>query len=247
MPVNPLPTNPAGVVNDPRYRNLLVSLSWLRPGQLPATGEFTLRFKEGEAETWYEPGYLPTLGAIQEGTLVTSSECFPRFAPLTFTIAGADLCFLIRGRQLVSFCIADGRETMMRLLCTGFWNAAWRHEVYIDDDPKRLRVRRINGVAAGERSADLELNVLRGEFSPLSCGAILASQPIYQERLFIRRDEEGEIEIQLHGARMEWVFRDGLLHRLRLFGSHGMVSDFNVIDQSGAGVTASVAFSDTLS
>ena len=103
MAENPTLDNPAGLVNDSRYRNITLSVSYLHLGQNPASGEMSIRLKDGEGEAWYTPGYLPVEGSIQDGQLIYSSECFPRFAPLTLTITGADLRFHVRSRQVLSF------------------------------------------------------------------------------------------------------------------------------------------------
>ena len=109
MAETPQSSNPAGLVFDPRYNNILLGFSYLKFGQQPASGEMTLRVEEGEGEVWFEPGVLPTMGSIQQGTLVVASECFPRFAPLTMTLTGADLCFNVRLKHVVSFGVLNGR------------------------------------------------------------------------------------------------------------------------------------------
>jgi hypothetical protein len=239
----PLPGNPAGLVADPRYRNVLLTLNHLRPGQVAESVAIHLRVEEGGGEAWYTPDYLPTLGSLQSGTLVLSSPCFPRYAPLTLTIEGADLCFTVRNRQTLGVCLVDGLDELLRIRCTNFIRAAQRlrlraqvSKVELPDEStrsfQRLRLRSEN-LASGQ-SIVIDTDVVRGKLGILACAAVDPDGTSVDDRVSLRRDANGELRWRLHAARMELDFRDGALHGLRLFGAAGQLARVHFLNLSAA-------------
>ena len=55
-----------------------------------------------------------------------------------------------------------------------------------------------------------------------------------------------QLTLQMHGARMEWDFANGVMTGLRVFDSQGAVANLRLLDLSGAGVTVTAALMDTL-
>ena len=94
---------------------LLLGLTALRPGQIPVSRDVTLTITPGEGRARLEPDQPPTLGTISQGRLVLESESFPRFAPLTLTLTGADLGFRVRERKLINFGFKDAEHHFLRL------------------------------------------------------------------------------------------------------------------------------------
>ena len=230
-------------VFDPRYNNLILNLTYLRFGNLPGSQDLTLRVTNGEGQTWLDPAVIPTIGTIAQGTLVIASEDFPRFAPLTMTLTGADLRFLVRRERLLNFGLIARRETLLRLHCTGLWTAAYRYRLTWPLE-NRVIVTRINGVD-DDRETSLEINVLKGS---------VEASPDFEEttdvvtygKLELRRGDDGELKLQMHGARMEWDFANGVMTGLRVFDSQGAIANLSILDMSGAGVSITVALMDTL-
>jgi hypothetical protein len=229
---------------DPRYNDLIVNLTYLRFGNLHGSRDLTLSIANGEGQVWLDPAVIPEIGTITQGRLVIASESFPRFAPLTMTLTGADLRFLVRRERLLNFALVADGETLLRLHCTGMWGAAYRYRL-ARPLANRVVVTRIDGMD-DDRETSLAINVLEGsvETSPgyeedLGGGAIYG-------KLDLRRDQAGELKLQMHGARMEWDFANGVMAGLRVFDSQGAIANLRLLDLSGAGVTVTAALMDTL-
>jgi hypothetical protein len=238
-------------VFDPRYNNLIVTLTYLVYGNLPSSRTLTFKIRNGEGEVWLDPSVTPTLGTITKGTLVLASESFPRFAPMTLTLTGADLSFLVRQSQVLNFSLIDGGETMLRLVCTNFWTAAYRYRLTWPSTPFQFPsviLTRING-ADSDRETSLQINVIKGSIGGLPGGfrKQTSSDVVSNNQVQLLRAVDGELKLQLHGARMEWVFNNSTLTGLRVFDSKGPIAKLKVPDVSASGVSVSAAFMDTLS
>jgi len=224
---------------------ILLGLTYLRPGQFPASRDVELSVTPGEGSMLLDPNTPPALGTLQQGRLVIASESFPRFAPLTLTLAGADLRFSTRNGRLLGFTLRDRGEDCLKLSCRGIYRAAFRYKLFWVPE-NRITVRRFNSLD-GDRETHLSLNVLKGSVGAGGPGfEKLASGEVRWGSLEIRRAADGELKLQLHGARMEWDVAGGTIVGLRAYGSRGAVGHFNLFDHSGAGVTASVSVLDTL-
>jgi hypothetical protein len=240
----------AAPVFDPRYNNLIITLTHLLPGNLPSSHTLTLTIRNGEGEAWLDPAVTPTSGMITRGKLVLASESFPRFAPLTLTLTGADLSFLVRQSQVLNFSLVDGAQTMLRLLCSGLWTAAHSYRLTWPAPPYQnpyLILTRINA-ADGNRETPLIINVLKGSIAGLPGGfrKVGTTDVVSNDRVQVLRANDGELTLQLHGARMEWDFANGVMVRLRVFESRGPIANLMLPDLSGAGVSVSVAFAGML-
>lgn len=231
-------------VFDPRYNNLIINLTHLRFGNLPGSRDLTLRVTNGEGQTWLDPAVIPTIGTITQGKLVIASESFPRFAPLTMTLTGADLRFLVRRGRLLNFELIAQRETLLRLHCTGLWTAAYRYRLTWPAENKVI-VTRIDGVD-NDRETSLEINVLKGSVETSPGFEQGSNKVVAYGKLELRRDVDGELKLQMHGARMEWDFANGVMTGLRVFDSRGAVANLRILDLSGAGVSITAALMDTL-
>jgi len=238
---------------------LLIGFTTLRPGQFPRSRDVSLTIAPGEGRARLDPDEPPTLGTITQGRLVLESESFPRFAPLTLTLTGADLVFRVRDRRLVQLTFQDGREPLLRLYCTGIFRAAFLHRLFqpLDD---RLVVTRTNTLsedcddqtASGYLSRDVHCRTVLAVH--LLEGALVTS-PDYSKGLQhvvewgaveLRRSGSGILKLQLHGARLVCDIARGNLAGLRVYDSRGPVANLSFLDASGAGVSASVAVVDTL-
>lgn len=224
---------------------ILLGLTYLRPGQFPASRDVQIAVTPGEGAMLLDPNTPPALGTLQQGRLVIASESFPRFAPLTLTLAGADLRFVTRNGRLLSFALRDRGEDSLKISCQGIYRAAFRYALHWVPET-RVTLRRFNSLD-GDRETRLALNVLKGSIAPGGAGFEReATGRIRWGALEIRRAADGEMKLQLHGARMEWDVANGTLTGLRVYDSRGVVGHFNLFDHSGAGVTASVSVLDTL-
>ncbi|MBI4604966.1 MAG: hypothetical protein HY721_23640 [Planctomycetes bacterium] len=237
---------------------LLIGFTALRPGQLPASHDVTLSVAPGEGQALLDPNEPPTLGTITRGRLVIASESFPRFAPLTFTLTGADLCFTVRRRRLLSFAVRDRDEDFLRLHCSSLWKAAYLHRLFLPFK-KRVVVTRVNLAAGGcgaasldfgppdvECRSALQIDVLQGEIGVSPDFAKGLKGLVQDGKVELRRDAQGELKLQMHGARMEWELARGVLVGLRVHDSRGTVANLSVLDHSGAGVGTTVSVLDTL-
>ena len=231
-------------VFDPRYNNIVLNLTYLRFGNLPGSQDLTLKVTNGEGQTWLDPAVIPTIGTITEGTLVIASESFPRFAPLTLTLTGADLRFLVRRERLLNMQLIARRETLLRLHCTGIWTAAYRYRL-TQPQESRVIVTRINGVD-DDRETSLEIDVLKGSVEGSVDLELGPSKQVIYGKLDLRRDDDGELVLRMHGARMEWDFAGGVMTGLRVFDSQGAIANLRILDMSGAGVSVTAALMDTL-
>jgi hypothetical protein len=245
------------VVFDPRYNNIVLTFAYLLPGGLPSSRTMTLRVRQGEGQTWLDPAVTPTLGSITQGTLTIASETFPRYAPLTMTITGADLCFQVRAGQIVNFALIDGDETLSRLYCTGPWSAAVSYTLTWPSDNlgqlklvlARINALDIDGVTNLPRQTSLELYRLTGSIVGLPGGfrKVASSDVVSSDKVILQRDTNGELKLQAHGVRMEWEFIAGLLSALRIFDSSGKLASLRLPTLAGQGTGVSAAFMDTLS
>jgi hypothetical protein len=237
-------------VFDPRYNNILFNFAYRNFGGIPGSREMTLNVRNGEGEVWLDPSVTPVAGTITDGTLVMASESFPRYAPLSMTITGADLCFHVRQGRLLSFAFVRRGDILMRLLCTNFLRAAYRYEVQRSGNTQ-LILSRYNQ-ADGDRATHLEMNVTKGA-APEPIGGMIGGGRIDQQtgkvlvdKLLVRRAADGELKLQFHGARFEWQFAGGALRAVGVYDSRGKIGIFSVLPQAGAGVAVTAAFSDTL-
>jgi hypothetical protein len=242
-------TTTATPVFDPRYNRLLINLSYLRPNNLPGSRDMTLRVRNGEGQVWLDPATTPVIGTVTEGRLVIASENFPRYAPLSMTLTGADLMFHVRQGRVLSFGLVAQGETLFRLLCANPWLAAYRYELR-RPAPNRLILSRFNQ-ADEDRETQLEINVVKGaDPDPITGqrgGA--RTQPdgkVLVDKVLVRRADDGELRVQLHGARMEWDFAAGVMSAFRVYDSRGIIGAFSVLGQVGAGVGVTVSFLDTI-
>jgi hypothetical protein len=222
----------------------LIGLSYLVPGQLPGSRDVTLSIKPGEGTALLEPGVTPDLGTIQEGRLILASETFPRFAPLSLTLTGADLRFATRAGRLLSFTMRDGGQDCLRLNCSGVWSAAWRHKLVLRPQD-RVVVSRIHSLQNDDETP-LELNLLAGSIWKSRDIQMGNGGLVEFGKVELRRDAAGELKLQLHGARFELTFGGGTLVGLRAFDSRGLVASLHVLDHTGAAVGVTVAVVDTL-
>ncbi len=244
-------------VFDPRFNNIALTFAYLLPGGLPSSRTLTLRVREGEGETWLDPAVTPTLGSITQGTLTIASETFPRYAPLTMTLTGADLCFQVRQGQIINFSLADGDETMLRLYCTSPWSAALSYQLTWPTDNSgqlKLILTRINAldiddVTGQPRQTSLELYRLSGSIAGLPGGfrKVGSTDVVSNDKVTLMRDSNGELKLQASGMRMEWDFAGGLLNALRVFDSRGKLASLRLPALAGQGSGVSAAFLDTLS
>jgi hypothetical protein len=232
-------------VFDPRHNNLAVSLTYLRPGQLPGQRDLSLQVTNGEGQVWLDPAVTPTIGAITQGRLVIASEHFPRFAPLTLRLTGADLRFHVRRGLLLNFELVADQATPLRLHCTGLWTAAYRYRLRRPPDKDKVIVTRINSVD-NDRETSLEIDVLKGSLDPSPGFEQDTNGIVNYGKLDLRRANDGELKVQMHGARMEWDFANGVLSALRVFDSRGAIANLWVLDMSGAGIAVTAALMDTL-
>ncbi len=231
-------------VFDPRYNSLLLGLTYRGAAGLPSSRDMTLRVSNGEGQVWLDPAVTPTIGTITDGTLVIASESFPRFAPLTLSLTGVDLSFLVRHRQLLSLALCDSREAMLRLHCTGLWTAAYAYSLAVPD-PDILRITRRNG-ADSDRTTALRIELLQGsivgrpgKFRREATGTVI------DDRVTLKRDD-GTLKLRFHGARMECRFAGGRLSALRIFDSQGPIAMLGLVNLAGAGVAVSAALMDSL-
>ena len=224
---------------------VLLGLTYLRPGQFPATRDVLLAVAPGEGQMLLDPEMPPALGTVQAGRLVIASENFPRFAPLTLTIAGADLRFRVRSGRLLSFAMRHQGEDCLRLACPSLYRAAYRHTLTWRPE-NQLTIRRFNSLD-GDRETHLSVTVLKG--------SIAVGEPGFEKdagglvrwgSLDVRRAAGGQLQLQFHGARMEWAVVGGTVVGLRLYDSLGPVAQFHLQNHSRAGVTASLSILDTL-
>jgi hypothetical protein len=234
-------------VFDPRYNNLVLGLTYRTAGGLPSSRAVTLRVVNGEGQVWLDPATTPTIGTITAGTLVIASESFPRYAPLTMTLSGADLGFTVRLGQLLNFALVDGRETLLRLHCSSLMTAAYAHHLKVAPVGGGLTLTRVNRGDA-DRTTTLNIEVLQGAIAGLPGkfrreldGAVL------DDRVLLQRDAGGVLKLRFHGARMEWLFEGGRMSALRVFDSQGALASLRLLNLSGAGVAVSAALMDTLS
>jgi hypothetical protein len=256
-------------VFDPRFNNIALTFAYLLPGGLPSSRTVTLRVREGEGETWLDPAVTPTLGSITQGTLTIASESitretltignvsFPRYAPLTMTLTGADLSFQVRQGQIINFALTDGDETMLRLYCTSPWSAALSYQLTWPADNSgqlKLVLTRINAldiddVTGQPRQTSLELYRLAGSIVglPGASRKVGATDVVKNDTVTLKRNGNGELRLQASGVRMEWDFAGGLLNALRVFDSRGKLASLRLPALAGQGSGVSAAFLDTLS
>jgi hypothetical protein len=244
-------------VFDPRFNNIALTFAYLLPGGLPSSRTVTLRVREGEGETWLDPAITPTLGSITQGTLTIASETFPRYAPLTMTLTGADLSFQVRQGQIINFALVDDDETMLRLYCTSPWSAALSYQLTWPTDNSgqlKLILTRINAldiddVTGQPRQTSLELYRLAGSIVGLPGGfrKVGATDVVKNDTVTLKRNGNGELKLQASGVRMEWDFAGGLLNALRVFDSRGKLASLRLPALAGQGSGVSAAFLDTLS
>ncbi len=244
-------------VFDPRFNNIALTFAYLLPGGLPSSRTLTLRVREGEGETWLDPAVTPTLGNITQGTLTIASETFPRYAPLTMTLTGADLCFQVRQGPIINFSLVDGDETMLRLYCTSPWSAALSYQLTWPTDNSgqlKLILTRINAldiddVTGQPRQTSLELYRLSGSIVGLPGGfrKVGSTDVVSNDKVTLMRDSNGELKLQASGMRMEWDFAGGLLNALRVFDSRGKIASLRLPALAGQGSGVSAAFLDSLS
>ena len=230
---------------------LLISVAYLRPGQLPATHDVTLSVAPGQGRIALEPDVPPTLGTISNGTLVIESETFPRFAPLTLTISGADCSFRVRQGRLIAFALHRSSEDLLRMHCTSVWTAAYRYRLAWPATTDRVEVTRLDGVNKGLDGKDWEttlaVHVLEGTVAGSGDFSRLPDNTtVRYGRVLLRRAASGDLTLQMHGARMEWGFADGVWVETRIFDSQGAVAHLQTLDLARAGIAASVAVVDTL-
>jgi hypothetical protein len=232
-------------VFDPRFNNLVLRLRHQTPGQTLVDRELTLRITDGEGQVWLDPAETPTIGTITQGRLVIASEDFPRFAPLSLTLTGADLRFHVRRGLLLNFEMVAHQATALRLHCTGLWTAAYRYRLRRPTGQNRVTVTCINGVD-GDRETSLDLHVLKGTLEASPGLEQDTSGVVSYGKLDLRRAGDGELRMQMHGARTEWDFANGLLTGLRVFDSQGAIAAFWMLDLSEAGVAVSAGLMDTV-
>jgi hypothetical protein len=240
---------------DPRYNNLALTLTYPAYGNLAGSRTLTMSVRNGEGQVWLDTGVTPTIGTITQGMLTLASETFPRFAPLTLTLTGADLCFLVRNGQLVHFALVDGAETLLRLYCTSLWTAAYSYQLdwpTVPSPQDRLVLTRLNGadidgLTKQPRASAMELYRLKGTIQgqPGASRRFPNSDVVRSDKVVLARASDGELVLQLHGGRMEWDFAGGVLTALRAFGSSGPVANTRVLGID-AGASISVAFLDTV-
>jgi hypothetical protein len=243
-------------VFDPRYNNLMISVNYRRAGSgLPGSRDLTLKVTEGEGECWLDAPAMPVLGPVTEGRLVMASESFPRYAPLTLSLTGADLVFLVRDRQVLNLALTDGREMIAQFFCNGLWTAPYRYQLRWLASAKRVVLSRLNwaelnGVTHQPRETRLEINVVDGKGEIVGALGDFGIEPqtglVIDNQIVVRRAADGELKLQLHGARMEWDFRNGVVVGLRVFESQGAIANLRLLDRSAARIGMSVAFMDTL-
>ncbi len=251
-------------VLDPRFNDIAVTLAYLLPGNLPSSRTVMLSVQNGEGECWFDPAQMPAPGAITQGTLVfasdgtfTAAPTFPRYAPLTIRITGADLCFHVRQGQLVNFALVDGDETLVRFYCTGPWTAALSYRVTWpshNQSQLELIVTRVNAldmddVSGRPRETTLELYRLKGSITGLP--GLFRKQPnsdvVSSDKVLLKRANDGELIVQLHGARMEWDFANSLLRVIRLYSGQGALASLRLPALAGSGTGVSAAFAATIS
>jgi hypothetical protein len=243
-------------VFDPRYNNLVISVNYRRAGsRLPGSRDLTLKVAEGEGECWLDSPVMPVAGPITAGHLVMASESFPRYAPLTLTLTGADLAFQVRRAQVLNLALTDGRETIAQFFCNGFWTAPYRYQLRWLGPKKRVIFSRLNwadmdGVTKQPRETKLEISVLDGKGEIVGALGDFGKDPqtglVVFNKVLLRRAADGELKVQLHGARIEWDFRNGVVVGLRVFDSQGAIANLRMLDRSGARVGMNMAFMDTL-
>lgn len=232
-------------VFDPRYNNLAVGLTYLQRGQHAGRRDLTLQITNGEGQVWLDPTETPTIGRITQGGLVIASENFPRFAPLTLTLTGADLRFHVRRGLLLNVELVAGQATPLRLHCTGLWTAAYRYRLHAPQGQNKVIVTRINSVD-GDRETSLDIHVRKGSIVPSPDYEQASNGAVSYGILALRRAGTGELTLQMHGARMEWDFANGRLTGMRVFDSRGAIAHLSLLDLSGANIAVTAELSDTL-
>jgi hypothetical protein len=224
---------------------LLLGFAFQHPGQLPASRDVMLSLTPGEGQMLLDPLTPPDIGTVEEGRLVIASESFPRFAPLTLTLAGADLRFTVRSGKVLKAALRHRGDEMLRLYCNDIWQAAYRHQItWVFAD--RVTLSRFNSMD-GDRETALEVRVLAGSVVPSV--DLEKSNPggvVGQGWLELRRGAGGQLKLQMHGARLELSIHKGVLVGLRAFDSKGEVAAVHLLNLSGGGLGASVSVVDAM-
>jgi len=251
-------------VFDPRFNNIALTLAYLLPGNLPSSRTVTLTVPNGEGECYFDPALMPVPGTITSGTLTLASDgtytaapTFPRYAPLTLGITGADVCFQVRQGQVVNVALVDGDETMLRLYCTGPWSAALSYQLtWPTDNASQLKLSLtrtnaldIDDVTGQPRQTTLELYRRNGSIVGLPGvdRKLPNSDVVSSDKVVFKRDNTGVLTLQLHGARLEWDFASGLLAAVRIYAGQGPIASLRLPRLAGNGTGVSAAFAATVS
>lgn len=234
---------------DPRFNSMLFSLTFLRPGNLSVSRDFTLEVTHGEGQVWLAPApaEIPALETDLRGTLTIGSECFPRFAPLTLGIRGVDLYFLVREEQLLTWGVGEGSDSFLRLHCTGPFSYPIRTHLRWPPAGNSLTIERVNPLADDPLTM-LDLRILKGRIVGMAGSErrdIITNRVLY-DRVRVLRADDGELKIRLHAARFELDFWNGYAVGLRVFEGRGPMAEHGIVSVPGGGISLGVSFLHTL-
>ncbi len=236
-------------VFDPRFNNLLFSVNYLRVGShVPTSRDFTVKVTSGEGQVWLDPApiSLPVVGTDIQGTLVMASESFPRFAPLTLTIEGADLYFQVREGQVVGWGFSAGGEEILRLRCSNLWTSAIIHRLIWPPGDQRLILMRTNAVVGWERQFEIQL--LKGSIAGQVGGfrKEVGTNRVLSDRVVLQRASDGELKLRLHAARFELHFSEGYVVGFGVFDGFGRIARMGILSMPQGPVSLGVSFLSTI-
>jgi hypothetical protein len=112
----------------------------------------------------------------------------------------------------------------------------------------RVNGAEIDGATGRPRESEIAIYLKKGVISGMpGVGRKLPNSDIVSnDRVVLVRAVDGELKLQLHGARMEWDFADGALAAIRAYGSDGPIANLRVLNVADAGALVSVALADTV-
>jgi hypothetical protein len=220
-----------------RPDNLALQLTDVLRGQPPGNPEVALRVTSGGDRVRRDVFVTPTFGPARPGRLVIARD-----TPLAVTLTGTDLRFHVRRELLLTLELRAGPAAALRLHCAGLRAAAYSYRLRWPGQQK-VALTRLNPETDGQTS--LDISVRKGMLVP-SPGLLRDTDGlVIYGNLSLHPATDGELTLEMSGARMEWDFVHGVLSAVRVFDRGGKIASLWVLDVTSSVVAQTATLVET--